>query len=89
MSDLSTDQSQQPQPQPSSLSARLATDLVSILARGTEETCFARCIPKPGLRMDAKEERCVRQCMERFVEAWTVTMQTVSRVSSKQQQEQY
>ena len=69
----------------SQLSKRAAADLISAMATGMEEVCMSRCLPKPGLRMDSKQDRCIRQCMERFVEAWTITSSTINNVSIKSQ----
>lgn len=65
------------------LSKRAVADLISAMAGGMEDSCFTRCLSKPGLRMDAKQERCVKMCMERFVEAWTITSGTIANVSAK------
>ena len=67
----------------SSLKHRLAVDFMAILSTAMEDTCFTRCIPKPGLKMSKNEERCLGECLKRFLEAWNITSQTVASVNDK------
>jgi import inner membrane translocase subunit TIM13 len=67
----------------SNLKHRLAADFMAILSSAMEERCFSRCVPKPGVRIERHEERCLMQCMNRFLEAWNITSETVQRVSAK------
>jgi len=34
------------------------------------ETCFTKCIPKPGSSVSSSEQTCVAQCMEKYLAAW-------------------
>ncbi|KJE92695.1 hypothetical protein CAOG_03610 [Capsaspora owczarzaki ATCC 30864] len=33
------------------------------------EMCWDKCIDKPGNRLEAKEEACLTQCVERFLDS--------------------
>ncbi|KXS11767.1 hypothetical protein M427DRAFT_60216 [Gonapodya prolifera JEL478] len=41
--------------------------------------CFAKCITKPGPRLDGSEEVCLSRCTERYIEAWNVVSSTLKR----------
>ncbi|EDV96663.1 mitochondrial import inner membrane translocase subunit Tim13 [Drosophila grimshawi] len=32
--------------------------------------CFNKCISKPGKALDGTEQRCITQCMDRFIDTW-------------------
>lgn len=50
-----------------------------------EKNCFSRCIKKPGVKLEKADEACLARCMDRYLEAWSITSQTVSRIQRKLQ----
>ncbi|XP_030373289.1 mitochondrial import inner membrane translocase subunit Tim13 [Scaptodrosophila lebanonensis] len=46
-----------------------------MLAKMTEK-CFKKCINKPGKALDTSEQRCISQCMDRFMDAWNLVSRT-------------
>lgn len=32
--------------------------------------CFESCIPKPGASLPSNEQKCVVQCMDKYIAAW-------------------
>lgn len=62
---------------------RIASNFVAVLTNAMENTCFSRCLKKPGLRMERTEEVCLERCMDRFLETWTAVSKTVSRIQDK------
>ncbi|ORX99341.1 hypothetical protein K493DRAFT_257356 [Basidiobolus meristosporus CBS 931.73] len=50
------------------------------------DKCFAKCVPKPGSRLDSGEQACISKCMDRYMEAWnTVSRAYISRVQRESQ----
>ncbi|KAM8721429.1 hypothetical protein ACLKA7_007322 [Drosophila subpalustris] len=41
--------------------------------------CFKKCIEKPGVSLTRSEERCLFQCMDRFMDSLKVVSLTYSR----------
>ncbi|XP_001352787.2 mitochondrial import inner membrane translocase subunit Tim13 [Drosophila pseudoobscura] len=46
-----------------------------MLSKMTEK-CFKKCIHKPGKTLDASEQRCISQCMDRFMDSWNLVSRT-------------
>ncbi|XP_022226384.1 mitochondrial import inner membrane translocase subunit Tim13 [Drosophila obscura] len=46
-----------------------------MLSKMTEK-CFKKCIQKPGKSLDNTEQRCISQCMDRFMDAWNLVSRT-------------
>ncbi|ALC43844.1 Tim13 [Drosophila busckii] len=42
-----------------------------MLSKMTEK-CFKKCINKPGRSLDGTEQRCITQCMDRFMDTWNL-----------------
>ncbi|XP_017111790.1 mitochondrial import inner membrane translocase subunit Tim13 [Drosophila elegans] len=56
-----------------------------MLSKMTEK-CFKKCIQKPGKSLDSTEQRCISQCMDRFMDAWNLVSRTYG---NRLQREQY
>ncbi|KAH8261251.1 hypothetical protein KR044_005823 [Drosophila immigrans] len=46
-----------------------------MLSKMTEK-CFKKCIMKPGKALDNSEQRCITQCMDRFLDTWNLVSRT-------------
>lgn len=46
-----------------------------MLSKMTEK-CFKKCISKPGKALDGSEQRCITQCMDRFLDTWNLVSRT-------------
>ncbi|KAL7734848.1 hypothetical protein ACLKA6_011127 [Drosophila palustris] len=46
-----------------------------MLSKMTEK-CFKKCISKPGKALDGSEQRCISQCMDRFLDTWNLVSRT-------------
>ncbi|EDW70966.1 mitochondrial import inner membrane translocase subunit Tim13 [Drosophila novamexicana] len=46
-----------------------------MLSKMTEK-CFKKCIYKPGKALDGTEQRCITQCMDRFLDTWNLVSRT-------------
>lgn len=46
-----------------------------MLSKMTEK-CFKKCICKPGKTLDGSEQRCITQCMDRFLDTWNLVSRT-------------
>ncbi|KAG0032509.1 protein translocase subunit [Podila clonocystis] len=50
------------------------------------EKCFAKCVPKPGSKLDSSEQACISKCMDRYMEAWNIVSRTyINRVQRESQ----
>ncbi|KAH8286855.1 hypothetical protein KR018_002901 [Drosophila ironensis] len=56
-----------------------------MLSKMTEK-CFKKCVHKPGKALDTTEQRCISQCMDRFMDAWNLVSRTYG---NRLQREQY
>ncbi|KAK6454950.1 Tim10/DDP family zinc finger-domain-containing protein [Scheffersomyces xylosifermentans] len=45
-----------------------ATELVSKIT----ENCFEKCIVNPSVALNAQEDYCVNQCLEKYMRSWNV-----------------
>lgn len=49
------------------------------------EKCFQMCVKKPGASLDNYEQRCVGNCMDRFIDSYNlVTKVFTSRLAANQ-----
>ncbi|KAG0320233.1 Mitochondrial import inner membrane translocase subunit Tim13 [Dissophora globulifera] len=56
------------------------------LVNKINEKCFARCVLKPGGKLDNSEQTCVANCMDRYMEAWNIVSRTyIGRVQREAQ----
>ncbi|EDW19344.1 mitochondrial import inner membrane translocase subunit Tim13 [Drosophila mojavensis] len=46
-----------------------------MLSKMTEK-CFRKCISRPGKALDGSEQRCITQCMDRFLDTWNLVSRT-------------
>ncbi|CCT66204.1 related to mitochondrial import inner membrane translocase subunit TIM13 [Fusarium fujikuroi] len=37
-----------------------------------QETCFEKCVPKPGTSLSSSETTCMTSCMEKYMAAWNM-----------------
>ena len=51
------------------------TNAKALIAK-VNENCFSSCIPNPGPSLSSKEQTCLSQCMEKYIEAWNLTSKT-------------
>ncbi|CAK7268800.1 protein translocase subunit [Sporothrix epigloea] len=40
------------------------------LMENMNQHCFDGCVPKPGTSLSSGEQKCVSQCMEKYIAAW-------------------
>ncbi|KRF99005.1 uncharacterized protein Dwil_GK27967 [Drosophila willistoni] len=38
--------------------------------------CFKACIAQPGTSLNASEQRCISQCVDRFMDVWDLVART-------------
>eukprot|EP00158_Paraphelidium_tribonemae_P000474 Partr_v1_DN22493_c0_g1_i1_m32237 putative Mitochondrial intermembrane chaperone that participates in the import and insertion of some multi-pass transmembrane proteins into the mitochondrial inner membrane. Also required for the transfer of beta-barrel precursors from the TOM complex to the sorting and assembly machinery (SAM complex) of the outer membrane. Acts as a chaperone-like protein that protects the hydrophobic precursors from aggregation and guide them through the mitochondrial intermem len=53
--------------------AELAVANAQELLNKMNEKCFAKCIAKPGTRLDGSDQTCLAKCMDRYMDAWNIT----------------
>ncbi|KTW28386.1 hypothetical protein T552_01646 [Pneumocystis carinii B80] len=59
-----------------------ATELIGKL----NETCYDRCIPKPGSRFESSEQTCISKCIGRYMDAWNIVSRAyISRIQKEKQ----
>ncbi|KAG5437838.1 hypothetical protein PCANB_000553 [Pneumocystis canis] len=50
------------------------------------ETCYDRCIPKPGSHFESVEHTCVSKCVARYMDAWNIVSRTyIARIQRERQ----
>ncbi|KAL7279398.1 hypothetical protein PYCCODRAFT_1480595 [Trametes coccinea BRFM310] len=59
-----------------SIHNELALQNAQELMNKVTEKCFAKCVPKPGGSLSSSEEKCLSQCMERYLEAFDTVNRT-------------
>jgi import inner membrane translocase subunit TIM13 len=52
--------------------AELQQQISQELMRSVAEKCFAKCVSRPGPKLDASEQTCLSRCQERYLEALTI-----------------
>ncbi|KAI0759557.1 Tim10/DDP family zinc finger-domain-containing protein, partial [Trametes elegans] len=60
----------------SSIHNELALQNAQELMNKVNEKCFAKCVPKPGSSLSSSEEKCLSQCMDRYLEAFDMISRT-------------
>jgi len=48
------------------------------------DTCFAKCITKPGSALSGSEQKCLGMCMDRFMETFKLVTDTYTNVLQRQ-----
>lgn len=61
------------------LQAELAAATFQELVEDMTEKCYNVCIKKPGVALESHEQRCLGNCMDRFIDTYNV----VSKVFTK------
>ncbi|KAF5659930.1 mitochondrial import inner membrane translocase subunit TIM13 [Fusarium heterosporum] len=52
-----------------------------------QETCFEKCVPKPGTSLSSGESSCMTSCMEKYMAAWNmVNSAYITRLRQESQQ---
>ncbi|KAF4989981.1 hypothetical protein FGRMN_8755 [Fusarium graminum] len=52
-----------------------------------QETCFEKCVPKPGNSLSSGESSCMTSCMEKYMAAWNmVNSAYITRLRQESQQ---
>jgi len=49
------------------------------------ERCFDACVTKPGSKLSSSEQKCLTQCMDRYVDTMTVVSQTMQKRGEQEQ----
>ncbi|KAI0788080.1 Tim10/DDP family zinc finger-domain-containing protein [Fomes fomentarius] len=60
----------------SSIRNELALQNVQELMNKVSDKCYAKCVPKPGTSLSSSEEKCLTQCMDRYLEAFDIISRT-------------
>ncbi|XP_017888416.1 mitochondrial import inner membrane translocase subunit Tim13-like [Ceratina calcarata] len=42
------------------------------------EKCFRKCVVRPGTSLDSSEQKCVAMCMDRYMDAYNLVLNTYS-----------
>ncbi|VDP93307.1 unnamed protein product [Echinostoma caproni] len=46
------------------------------LLQNMSDICFKKCVTKPGNSLDNSEQKCVANCMDRYVDSWNLVSKT-------------
>lgn len=66
------------------IKAEVAAALWNELIDEMSEKCFNICLKKPGVSLDSYEQRCLSNCMDRFIDSYnTITRTFMSRVEAE------
>lgn len=69
------------------LQAQIAAATFQELVEDITEKCFNTCIKKPGASLDSYEQRCLGNCMDRFIDSYNVASKVfTSQLSSQMNQ---
>lgn len=50
-----------------------------------QESCFDKCVPKPGTSISSSEQTCLTTCMEKYMAAWNqVNSAYINRIRQEQ-----
>ncbi|KAI0749904.1 Tim10/DDP family zinc finger-domain-containing protein [Daedaleopsis nitida] len=60
----------------SSIRNELALQNVQELMTKVSDKCYVKCVPKPGTSLSSSEEKCLAQCMDRYLEAFDIISRT-------------
>ncbi|KAI0654686.1 Tim10/DDP family zinc finger-domain-containing protein [Cubamyces menziesii] len=59
-----------------SIHNELALQNAQELMNKVTDKCYVKCVPKPGGSLSSSEEKCLSQCMERYLEAFDIVNRT-------------
>lgn len=67
------------------LQAEIQAATFQELVEGITENCYSTCVKKPGTSLDSYEQRCISNCMDRYIDSYNlVTKVFTSHLSSGQ-----
>lgn len=67
------------------LKAQLAAATYQELMEDLTEKCYSICVKKPGVSLDNYEQRCIGNCMDRFIDSYNVIAKSfTSRLTNQQ-----
>lgn len=41
------------------------------------DSCFEKCVPKPGSSLSSAEQKCLGDCMGKYMAAWNIVSQSL------------
>ena len=66
------------------IAAEIAAATLQELVEDITEKCYSSCIKKPASSLDNYEQRCLSNCMDRFIDSYNlVSRQFTSRIESQ------
>lgn len=70
------------------ISAEVAVATVRELVEDVTERCYSLCIKKPGAALDNYEQRCLGNCMDRFIDSYNLVSRTfMSKIENQMNQQ--
>lgn len=68
------------------IQAEIAAATLQELVEDMTEKCYSICIKKPGSSLDNYEQRCLGNCMDRFIDSYNaVSKAYTTRIASQMQ----
>ena len=58
-------------------SCSMMGDCPHIAAQKITDKCFAKCVTRPGPKLDDSEKRCMAMCMDRYLDSMAIVSQAV------------
>ena len=58
--------------------AELNARHIQEIAQTVSEKCFVKCVTRPSTTLSSSEQSCLARCMDRYIEAISVVMKTLS-----------
>lgn len=69
------------------MSAQIAVATFQELVDDMADKCYNICIKKPGTSLDSYEQRCLGNCMDRFIDSYNVVSRAfTTRIASQMNQ---
>lgn len=69
------------------IQAEIATATIQELVDDMTDKCYNSCIKKPGTALDSYEQRCLGNCMDRFIDSYNLVSRIfTSRIASHMDQ---
>lgn len=70
------------------ITAEMAAATVQELVEDVTEKCYNLCVKKPGTSLDNYEQRCLGNCMDRFIDSYNLVSRTfTSRLETQMNQQ--
>lgn len=68
------------------IAAEIAAATLQELVEDMTEKCYTSCVKKPASSLDNYEQRCLANCMDRFIDSYNlVSRQFTSRIENQMQ----